>query len=172
MNPVLDTLKRPIHDLRVSLTDRCNLRCTYCMPAEVFGPDYAFLPQSELLDFEELTRLVRLFVRLGVSKIRLTGGEPLLRPKVPELVARLASLPGVEDLALTTNAVLLPRYAAPLKAAGLHRINVSLDAMDESVFQKMSGGRGFQDLLSGSLASLAECGADDPQTTAEALSCI
>ncbi|WP_027459446.1 radical SAM protein, partial [Deinococcus murrayi] len=100
---LLDPLNRPLRDLRLSVTDRCNLRCTYCMPAEVFGPDYPFLPREALLTFEELERLARVFVGLGVRKVRLTGGEPLLRRDLPELVGRLAALEGVEDLALTTN---------------------------------------------------------------------
>lgn len=140
-----DTMRRPLHDLRISLTDRCNLRCTYCMPAEIFGPDYAFLPREHLLSFEEIERLARIFVSLGVTKLRLTGGEPLLRPGVVELVERLAAIPGVDDLALTTNAVLLPRHAEALRAAGLHRVNVSLDALTPEVFREMSGGRGRVD---------------------------
>ncbi|WP_019586337.1 GTP 3',8-cyclase MoaA [Deinococcus apachensis] len=136
---LLDRLGRPLRDLRVSVTDRCNLRCTYCMPAEVFGPDYAFLPRSELLSFEEIERLAGAFVTLGVRKLRLTGGEPLLRRDLPDLVARLARLEGVEDVALTTNGLLLPRLAADLKAAGLRRVTVSLDSLDPEVFGRMNG---------------------------------
>ncbi|SMB95123.1 GTP 3',8-cyclase MoaA [Deinococcus hopiensis] len=134
-----DRLNRPLRDLRLSVTDRCNLRCTYCMPAEVFGPDHAFLPRGELLSFEELERLARLFVDLGVRKLRLTGGEPLLRRDLPDLVARLARLPGAEDIAMTTNGLLLPRLAADLKAAGLKRVTVSLDSLDPQVFGQMNG---------------------------------
>lgn len=136
---LLDRLGRPLRDLRVSVTDRCNLRCTYCMPAEVFGPGYAFLPRSELLSFEEIERLSRAFVALGVRKLRLTGGEPLLRRDLPDLVARLVSIEGVEDVALTTNGLLLPRLAADLKAAGLRRVTVSLDSLDPEVFGRMNG---------------------------------
>ena len=133
-----DRLGRPIEDLRVSLTDRCNLRCRYCMPREVFGPDHAFLDRDELLRFEELTRLLRVFATLGVTKVRLTGGEPLLRRDLPDLVSMLADVPGLEDLALTTNGVLLPRFARSLADAGLRRITISLDALDDATFRAMA----------------------------------
>jgi len=136
-----DALGRSLRDLRISVTDRCNFRCPYCMPAEVYGERYRFLPQPEILSFEEIERLVRLFVRLGVRKLRLTGGEPLLRRDLPELVAKLAAIPGVEDLALTTNGHLLARHAKELATAGLKRVTVSLDSHDAAVFQRMSGGR-------------------------------
>jgi cyclic pyranopterin phosphate synthase len=136
-----DTLGRPLHDLRISVTDRCNFRCVYCMPRAVFGPDHAFLPRSELLTFEELTRLVRLFVALGVRKVRMTGGEPLVRRELPILVRELAAIPGVEDLTLTTNGVLLPQHAAALKAAGLDRVTISLDADDDETFTRMNDAR-------------------------------
>jgi cyclic pyranopterin phosphate synthase len=136
-----DALGRPPRDLRISVTDRCNFRCGYCMPAELFGERYEFLPRSELLTFEEIERLARLFVDLGVRKLRVTGGEPLLRADLPKLVARLAALPGVEDLALTTNGVLLPRLARPLAEAGLRRVTVSLDSDDEEAFLAMNGGK-------------------------------
>lgn len=142
-HPLQDQLRRPIHDLRISVTDRCNFRCSYCMPKEIFGEDYAFLPASELLTFDEICRLTRLFVSLGVSKIRLTGGEPLMRPNLPELVTRISAMPGVEDMGLTTNGVLLGRQAAPLYASGLRRLNVSLDALDPELFGRMNG-RGFK----------------------------
>ncbi len=132
-----DTRGRPLRDLRISVTDRCNFRCTYCMPREVFGKDYAFLPHRDLLSFEEITRLAGLFVAEGVQKIRLTGGEPLLRRDIDRLVAQLATLPGI-DLSLTTNGSLLAKRAVALKAAGLHRVTVSLDAIDEATFQKMN----------------------------------
>ena len=132
---VEDRLGRPITDLRVSVTDRCNLRCGYCMPRELFGPDHAFLPRQELLTFEELGRLVGVFAGLGVRKVRLTGGEPLLRRDLPELVAVLAEVPGIDDLALTTNGTLLPTHASALAGAGLRRVTVSLDALDDATFR-------------------------------------
>jgi cyclic pyranopterin phosphate synthase len=136
MNP-LDTLGRPLHDLRISVTDRCNFRCVYCMPKEVFGRDYEFLPREELLTFEEITRLATVLVELGVRKIRLTGGEPLLRRDLERLVEMLARLPEVE-LTLTTNGSLLAAKAQALRDAGLHRVTVSLDSMDDGVFRAMN----------------------------------
>ncbi|SEJ74933.1 cyclic pyranopterin phosphate synthase [Deinococcus reticulitermitis] len=153
--PLLDALGRPLRDLRISVTDRCNLRCTYCMPAEVFGPDYAFLPREELLSFEEIERLARVFVGLGVRKLRLTGGEPTLRRDLPELVARLARIEGARDLAMTTNGLLLPRLAADLRAAGLKRVTVSLDSLDPAVFGALNGlGVAPQRVLAGIEAAL------------------
>src|SRR6266511_6125660 len=128
-----DTLGRRLHDLRISVTDRCNFRCIYCMPRDVFGPDYAFLPKSELLSFEEIARLARVFKGHGIEKIRLTGGEPLLRRNLERLVEMLADIPGL-DLTLTTNGALLARRARELKAAGLNRVTVSLDAIDDGIF--------------------------------------
>ncbi|MGH7387282.1 MAG: radical SAM protein, partial [Candidatus Methylomirabilales bacterium] len=136
-DPVTDTLGRPLRDLRISVTDRCNFRCTYCMPKEVFGRDYPFLDRRELLTFEEITRLTRLFRSHGVEKIRLTGGEPLLRRNLDRLVQMLAEVPGL-DLTLTTNGALLDQQAKALKAAGLQRITVSLDSLDNAVFQAMN----------------------------------
>ena len=133
-----DQLGRGLRDLRVSVTDRCNFRCTYCMPREVFGPDHAFLPRSALLSFEEIARVVGAFTELGVRKVRLTGGEPLLRRDLDQLVAALVALPGVEDLALTTNGALLAEHAARLAGAGLPRVTVSLDALDPDVFAAMA----------------------------------
>jgi cyclic pyranopterin phosphate synthase len=134
-----DTLGRPIHDLRISVTDRCNFRCTYCMPKEVFGRDFAFLQRDELLTFEEIARLARHFVSMGVRKIRLTGGEPLLRRDLERLVAQLAAIEGLDDIALTTNGSLLTREKAlALKAAGLQRITVSLDSLDDATFRAMN----------------------------------
>jgi cyclic pyranopterin phosphate synthase len=133
-----DTLGRPLRDLRISVTDRCSFRCGYCMPREVYGPQHAFLPREELLSFEELERVARAFVALGVTKLRLTGGEPLLRRDLHLLVARLAALPGVDDLALTTNGTALAAQAAGLKAAGLRRITLSCDAVDDATFQRMN----------------------------------
>ena len=136
---VTDTLGRELRDLRISVTDRCNFRCPYCMPAEVFGARYAFLPRSEILTFEEIERLTRLFVDLGARKLRLTGGEPLLRADLPTLVEMLTRIVGVEDTALTTNGYLLPRHAPALREAGLDRITVSLDSLDDDVFKRMNG---------------------------------
>ncbi len=135
--PPRDRLGRHLRDLRVSVTDRCNFRCRYCMPREVFGPEFAFLPRREILSYEEIARLARLCHRLGLRKVRLTGGEPLLRRDLPVLVEMLAALPDVE-LALTTNGSLLPRRAAELAAAGLDRVTVSLDSLDEAVFRRMN----------------------------------
>jgi cyclic pyranopterin phosphate synthase len=132
-----DALHRPLRDLRISVTDRCNFRCVYCMPKEVFGRDYAFLPREQLLSFEELERLSRIFVRHGVEKIRLTGGEPLVRRDVELLVAKLAGIDGL-DLTLTTNGSLLPQKAQALADAGLRRITVSLDSLDDDVFRAMN----------------------------------
>ena len=133
-----DRLARPMRDLRISVTDRCNFRCTYCMPKEVYGPQHAFLPRSEILTFEETLRLARVFVGLGVRKLRLTGGEPLLRRDLERLVALLATVPGVEDLALTTNGSALAAQAAVLARAGLRRVTVSLDALDDAVFHGLN----------------------------------
>ncbi|HET8776690.1 MAG TPA: GTP 3',8-cyclase MoaA, partial [Candidatus Limnocylindria bacterium] len=138
---VLDTLGRPMRDLRVSVTDRCNFRCGYCMPREAFGPDHAFLPRAEVLTFEEIERVVRAAVALGVRKVRLTGGEPLVRRNLEALVAMLATVDGVEDLTLTTNASLLAGKARSLAEAGLHRVTVSLDALDDETFMRMNDAR-------------------------------
>jgi cyclic pyranopterin phosphate synthase len=132
-----DTLNRPLHDLRISVTDRCNFRCVYCMPKEVFGSDYQFLDRAQILTFEEIARLARLFVGHGVRKIRLTGGEPLVRRDLHRLVAMLAAIPDL-DLTLTTNGSLLARQAQALKDAGLKRVTVSLDSLDDSVFKTMN----------------------------------
>ena len=133
--PVVDTRGRRLHDLRISVTDRCNFRCVYCMPKDVFGRDYPFLPQDALLSFEEIARIARTFAGLGVEKIRLTGGEPLLRRHVERLVAMLAGLP--VDLTLTTNGALLARKAKALADAGLKRVTISLDALDDATFRAM-----------------------------------
>ncbi|HUO95060.1 MAG TPA: GTP 3',8-cyclase MoaA [Steroidobacteraceae bacterium] len=138
----LDRRGRPLHDLRISVMDRCNFRCPYCMPKETYGEGYRFLGASERLSFAEITRLAGLFVSHGVRKLRLTGGEPLLRAGLAELVGDLAALPLVEDVALTTNGVLLGRHAEELKAQGLGRVTVSLDSLDPAVFRTMSGGYG------------------------------
>ncbi|MDR4888916.1 GTP 3',8-cyclase MoaA [Fredinandcohnia sp. QZ13] len=136
---IVDQLNRPLRDLRISVTDQCNFRCSYCMPKEIFGDDYPFLPQGELLSFSEIETLTRSFVKLGVQKIRLTGGEPLVRKNVHELVERLIHIDGIDDIALTTNGVFLPKYAKQLKEAGLQRVNVSLDAIDNDIFKGMNG---------------------------------
>jgi cyclic pyranopterin phosphate synthase len=135
----LDRLGRQMHDLRISVTDRCNFRCTYCMPAEVFGRDYAFLPRTQILTFEEVARLAGLFVALGVEKLRITGGEPTVRRDLPDLVRMLAAIDGVRDLTMTTNGSALRRLAGPLAEAGLRRITVSLDSLDDEVFRRMNG---------------------------------
>jgi cyclic pyranopterin phosphate synthase len=139
---VLDTLARPLHDLRISVTDRCNFRCVYCMPKEVFDKDYAFLPQTSLLSFEEITRVAKLFVAHGVEKIRLTGGEPLLRKNIEKLIAMLNALKTPEgrelDLTLTTNGSILAQKAQALKDAGLKRVTVSLDSLDDTIFKRMN----------------------------------
>ncbi len=134
-----DLLGRGLRDLRISVTDRCNFRCRYCMPVEVFGAGHAFMPREELLTYEEIVRLVRLLIPLGVEKIRLTGGEPLLRRGLDDLVAMLAAVDGVKDLAITTNGVLLAHHAEALALAGLDRVTVSLDAMDPEIFARMNG---------------------------------
>ena len=137
--PVLDRFRRPIRDLRISVTDRCNFRCPYCMPAEIYGERYKFLPRESLLTFEEITRLTRILVKLGVTKVRITGGEPLVRANVDGLIAMLADIPGIEDLAMTTNAYLLTQFAQKLRDAGLRRITISLDSLDDEVFRTMNG---------------------------------
>ena len=137
-----DQLGRPLRDLRISVTDQCNFRCAYCMPKDVFGPDYPFLPKNEILTNEEVHKLARSFAELGIEKIRLTGGEPLLRKNLVPLVNSLSQIDLVKDLSLTTNGTLLPRYAKGLKESGLNRINISLDGLSPIVFKEMSGGRG------------------------------
>lgn len=139
VNAVLDQRKRPLHDLRISVTDRCNFRCGYCMPKDVFGKNYKFLKQNQLLTFEEIQRLVKIFSGFGVSKIRLTGGEPLLRRDIELLVDMLANLEGIGEVAMTTNASLLTRQRARLlKEAGLDRLNISLDALDKNIYQRIN----------------------------------
>ena len=136
---IKDTFNRPLRDLRISVMDQCNLRCTYCMPKEVFGADYAFLPHEKLLTFDEIEYLVRIFRTLGVKKIRITGGEPLLRKDLPHLIGRINTIQGIDDIALTTNGILLGTYAQQLKDAGLNRINVSLDSLNPENYGKMNG---------------------------------
>jgi cyclic pyranopterin phosphate synthase len=162
-----DTLGRPLHDLRISVMDRCNFRCPYCMPRETFHEHYQFLKPSERLSFEEIARLTRLFVELGVRKVRLTGGEPLLRPNLPELVSELTAIDGVQDVALTTNGVLLEKHATELRASGLKRVTVSLDTVDEQVFTAMNGGfRGLDRVLAGIRAAV------DAELTPVKINCV
>ena len=141
-NRVRDALGRPLRDLRISVTDRCNFRCPYCMPRERYHEHYRFLKSAERLDFEEIVRLTRLFVQLGVRKLRITGGEPLLRAGLEDLIGDLTTLSGIEDVALTTNGVLLAQHAVALRAAGLQRVTVSLDSLDPAIFARMAGGLG------------------------------
>lgn len=155
---VRDIRNRPLRDLRISVTDKCNFRCRYCMPAEIFGPDFEFLPQHKLLSFEEITRLTQIFTSLGVGKIRITGGEPLMRKNVSELIRMIRQVEGVQDIAMTTNGSLLARHAQALKAAGLDRVTVSLDSLDNERFGQLNG-RGYQvaDVLRG-VDAAAEAG--------------
>jgi cyclic pyranopterin phosphate synthase len=149
-------LGRPLHDLRISVMDRCNFRCPYCMPKEQFHDSYRFLKSQERLSFEEIVRLSRLFADLGVRKLRLTGGEPLLRANLAELVGDLTGIPGIDDIALTTNGVLLGRHAVDLHANGLRRVTVSLDTLDKEVFARMSGGfAALEQVLGGIDAAIA-----------------
>ena len=138
----IDRLGRPLHDLRISVMDRCNFRCPYCMPKDQFHDNYRFLKSQERLSFEEIVRISRLFATLGVRKLRLTGGEPLLRANLADLVGDLSGIAGIEDIALTTNGVLLAQHAVDLYANGLRRVTVSLDSLDEEIFKRMSGGFG------------------------------
>jgi cyclic pyranopterin phosphate synthase len=138
-NKITDALKRPLQDLRISVTDKCNFRCTYCMPAEIFGPDYPFLTQDKLLSFDEMSRWIRIFTSLGVEKIRITGGEPLMRPNVSRFISMIRDIPEIRDIAMTTNGSLLKKYAKELKEAGLHRVTISLDSLDDRIFGQMNG---------------------------------
>jgi cyclic pyranopterin phosphate synthase len=139
---VRDRLQRPMRDLRISVMDRCNFRCPYCMPEDKYHKDFQFLKSAERLSFDEILQLTQIFAGLGVRKLRITGGEPLLRPGLPDLIGDLSRVAGIEDVALTTNGVLLSQHAAALKAAGLARVTVSLDSLDDGVFVRMNGGRG------------------------------
>jgi cyclic pyranopterin phosphate synthase len=153
-----DALGRVLGDLRISVIDRCNFRCPYCMPEEAYPDDHAFLRARDRLDFDEIERIARVFVSLGVRKLRLTGGEPLLRRDLPGLVARLAAIEGVADLALTTNGVLLPRLAQTLRDAGLQRVTISMDSADPEVFRRMSGGRGELAQVEAAIAAAERAG--------------
>jgi cyclic pyranopterin phosphate synthase len=153
---VLDTLGRPMRDLRISVTDRCNFRCGYCMPREVYGPDHAFLPRAEILSDEEISRVVRAAVALGVRKVRLTGGEPLVRRGLEALVGMLSAIDEIDDLTLTTNGTLLAQKALALADAGLHRVTVSLDALDDETFMRMNdSGVPVSRVLDGMAAAVA-----------------
>lgn len=156
-----DALGRPLHDLRISVIETCNFRCPYCMPAEHVPDDDTVLERAQRLSFDEIERTVRAFVALGVRKVRLTGGEPLLRKHLPDLVARLAAVPGIEDLALTTNGALLARQASALREAGLDRLTISIDSLDPSRFQALTGGRGDLDAVLAGLASAEAAGFAD-----------
>ncbi|MGA0342630.1 MAG: GTP 3',8-cyclase MoaA [Arenicellales bacterium] len=139
MNTITDTLNRPLRDLRISVTDRCNFRCVYCMPREIFGPGYAFVPRKDLLTLEEIARLARIFAQIGMRKVRITGGEPLIRRNLEHLVEMVSAIDGVDDISLTTNgSMLTARRAIDLKAAGLRRLTVSLDALDDETFKKIN----------------------------------
>jgi GTP 3',8-cyclase len=154
-NP-LDRLARPLHDLRISVMDRCNFRCPYCMPKEQFHENYQFLRSRERLSFDEILRLSKIFASLGVKKLRLTGGEPLLRANLAELIGDLSGVAGIEDIALTTNGALLAKHAIDLRANGLKRITVSLDTLDKEIFARMSGGFGaLEQVLGGIDAAIA-----------------
>ncbi|SDM81135.1 cyclic pyranopterin phosphate synthase [Fictibacillus solisalsi] len=151
---LLDRLKRPLKDLRISVTDQCNFRCTYCMPKEIFDKDYPFLEKTELLSFDEIIKVAERFVASGVTKLRITGGEPLMRKDLPDLIGKLNQLKGLEDLALTTNGVLLPRVAHELKKAGMDRVTVSLDSLNSDLFGRINGrGIGVKPVLEGMKAA-------------------
>lgn len=157
-NPIADALGRPLHDLRISLLDQCNFRCPYCMPESEFHSEYEFLKREQRLSYDEIVRIASAATALGVSKLRLTGGEPLLDKNICMLIERIADLPGAQDLALTTNGMLLAQHAARLSAAGLHRVTVSLDSLDEDVFRRMSGGRGNLGQVLTGIEAAAEAG--------------
>lgn len=155
-----DQFSRPLHDLRISVMDRCNFRCPYCMPEDKYHKDFQFMSADQRLSFEEIVRITQVFAGLGVRKLRITGGEPLLRANLTDLIAELATIDGIDDIALTTNGTLLAQHAAALKSAGLNRVTVSLDSLDPEVFRQMSGGRGshervLEGIKEASLAGLA-----------------
>jgi cyclic pyranopterin phosphate synthase len=155
MKGIQDRLGRPLQDLRISVTDKCNFRCQYCMPADIFGPDFQFLPKEEILTFEEIERLAAAFSKLGVRKLRITGGEPLLRKDIASLISRLLKIDNIQDIGLTTNGVLLAKEAGSLRKAGLKRVNVSLDALDDDIFKKINGrGVGSNIVLKGIEAAI------------------
>ncbi len=157
-SPPFDSYGRRLRDLRISVTDRCNFRCPYCMPAEIFGERYQFLPKARILTFEETERLSRIFVDLGAGKLRITGGEPLVRAELPRLIERLAAIEGVNDFAMTTNGSLLAPLAQDLKNAGLGRVTVSVDSLDDEVFQHMNGDRFSLDKVLAGLSAAERVG--------------
>lgn len=151
---LVDHFKRPLRDLRISVTDRCNFRCSYCMPEEIFGEKYQFLPNREILRYEEITRLAEIFIRLGVHKLRITGGEPLVRKDLEVLIGQLAHLEGGQDLAMTTNGFFLPQKAHLLKEAGLKRVTISLDSLNDAIFRQLNGNKsGVAEVLAGIAAA-------------------
>ena len=157
-NMVKDKFNRPFRDLRVSVTDRCNFRCTYCMPAEIYGERYKFIPKAQLLTFEEIARITRILVRLGAVKVRLTGGEPLVRNQIERLVAKLSKIQGIQDLTMTTNGYMLVEKIKALKDSGLNRVSISLDTLDDEIFKRMNGrGFGVKNVLAG-IDAAARCG--------------
>ena len=158
--PITDTLGRPVRDLRISVTDRCNFRCTYCMPAEIYGERYHFLPREAILSYEETARLTRLFVNLGVSKVRITGGEPLVRQGLDQFVSMLDTIDGIDDLTLTTNGYLLAEQADALRSAGLRRVTVSLDTLDPTIFGVMNGKGYSPDAVLDGIAAAERAGFD------------
>ena len=153
-----DRLNRPLHDLRISVMDRCNFRCPYCMPEDKFHKEFQFMRSSERLSFDEIIRVANVFQKLGVRKLRITGGEPLLRQNLPDLIGDLNRIEGIDDLALTTNGILLGSQAAALKAAGMDRVTVSLDSLDDKVFSRMSGNRGSKDRVLESIREAVNAG--------------
>ena len=153
-----DRRQRPLRDLRISVMDRCNFRCPYCMPQDKYHKDFQFLDSAERLSFSEILRVARIFAGLGVDKLRITGGEPLLRPGLADLIGDLSRIEGIRDIALTTNGILLAQHAAALKAAGLDRVTVSLDSLDDQVFATMSGGRGGKHRVLEGIAEAIQAG--------------
>jgi len=153
-----DRRERSLRDLRISVMDRCNFRCPYCMPEDKYHEHFKFLDSAERLSFDEILRVARLFAGLGVSKIRITGGEPLLRPGLTDLIGDLGRIDGIDDIALTTNGILLGQHAAALRAAGLNRVTVSLDSLDDEVFARMSGGRGSKDRVLAGISDAVQAG--------------
>ncbi len=156
--PLLDRQERPLRDLRISVMDRCNFRCPYCMPEDKYHEHFKFLDSADRLSFEEILRVARLFAGLGVSKIRITGGEPLLRSGLADLIGDLGRIDGIDDIALTTNGILLGQHAAALRAAGLNRVTISLDSLDDEVFAHMSGGRGSKDRVLAGISEAVQAG--------------
>ncbi len=153
-----DRFRRPLRDLRISVMDRCNFRCPYCMPEDKYHKDFQFLTTTERLSFTEIVKLARIFAGFGVHKLRITGGEPLLRASLQDLIGDLSRIDGIDDIALTTNGILLAQHAAALKAAGLNRVTVSLDSLDDKVFDVMSGGRGSKDKVLDGIREVEQSG--------------